>query len=52
MSMQRFVDQFNELMSNRPLAILVMLGAAAGTVVGIAGGYYITYRLVTLIGAS
>ncbi|MDR3608689.1 MAG: hypothetical protein P4M08_15100 [Oligoflexia bacterium] len=50
--MDQFLDKFQDLMSNRAVSIVVMLGAAAGAIVSIAGGYYITYRLVTLIGAS
>jgi hypothetical protein len=52
MTIDLFVEKFNELMSNRPLAIFVMLASAVGAITGIAGGFYITYRLVTLIGAS
>jgi hypothetical protein len=50
--MERFLEDFHQLMSNRAVAIVVMLGAAAGAIVSIAGGYYVTYRIVTLIGAS
>jgi hypothetical protein len=50
--MERFLESFHGVMSNRAVAIVVMLGAAAGAIVTIAGGYYATYRLVTLIGAN
>lgn len=50
--MDRFLDRFQDLMSNRAVAIVVMLAAAAASIVAIAGGYYTTYRLVTLIGAN
>jgi hypothetical protein len=52
MTIDILVERFHELMSNRAVSIVVMLAGAAGAVVSIAGGYYITYRLVTLIGAS
>lgn len=52
LTMERIVEMFQELMSNRARSIVVMLGAAAGAVVTIAGGYYVTYLLVTWIGAS
>ncbi len=52
MYMDHFVEKFNDLMSNRAVSIVVMLGAAVGAICGIAGGFYVTYRIVTLLGAS
>ena len=46
---ENIVNQFNELMSNRMIAIPVMLSAAIGGVVSIAAGYYLTFQLITLL---
>jgi hypothetical protein len=50
--MDLFVEKFQELMANRARSVVVMLAAAAGSIAVIAGGYYVTYLLVTWLGAS
>jgi hypothetical protein len=40
-----------KVLENRPLMIVLMLAIAAGAIVSIAGGFLMTYGLVTLIGA-
>ncbi len=47
--LEDFLEQFQQVMSNRPVAIAIMVSAAMGAVVTIAGGFYYTYQLVTLI---
>lgn len=39
-----------KLLSNRVLLYPLLLGAVAGAVVTIAGGFYFVYEIVTLIG--
>lgn len=46
----QFVEQFQQVMANRTVSIFVMLAAACGAIVGIAGGFYGTYLLVTMAG--
>jgi hypothetical protein len=47
--MERFLDMFGDVMANRMIAIAVMICAAIGGVISIAGGYFGTYKLITLI---
>jgi hypothetical protein len=49
---EELIKMFNQLMSNRPISIFVMLSTAAGAVVTIAGGYYLTYLLITTLSNS
>lgn len=43
---------FNQIMSNRPISIVVMLSAAIGGVMTVGGGFYLTYRLITALSNS
>lgn len=44
-------EAIEKILDNRPAMIVIMLCAAAGAVVSIAGGFWLTYKLVTFIGA-
>jgi hypothetical protein len=44
-------ELIQKVLDNRPLMIVLMLGVAAGAIISIAGGFLVTYKLVTLIGA-
>ncbi len=47
--MDRFLDMFSDVMANRMIAIVVMICAAIGGVISIAGGYFGTYKIITLL---
>jgi hypothetical protein len=47
--MERFLDMFNDVMANRMIAVVVMISAAIGGVISIAGGYFGTYKIITLL---
>ena len=44
-------DCFQKIIENRPLMIVLMLVTAAGAIISIAGGFLVTYKLITFIGA-
>lgn len=43
-------EMIQKVLENRPAMIVIMIGAAAGAVISIAGGFLVTYNLVTMIG--
>ena len=47
--MDRMVEMFGDVMSNRAVAIVVMIAAAIGGILAIAGGYFSTYKLITVL---
>lgn len=47
--MDRFLEMFGDVMANRMIAIIVMVCAAIGGVISIAGGYFGTYKIITLL---
>lgn len=47
--MDRFLEMFNDVMANRMIAVIVMISAAIGGVISIAGGYFGTYKIITLL---
>lgn len=47
--MDTLLEYFHQLMANRAVAILVMLVAALVAISAIAGGFYATYQIVTLL---
>lgn len=49
MMMDTFLEYFHQVMANRAVAIGVMVVAALCAIVTIAGGFYATYQIVTLL---
>jgi hypothetical protein len=45
-------EQVQKLLDNRPAMIVLSICAAIGAVVSIAGGFLVTYNIVTMIGAQ
>jgi hypothetical protein len=45
-------DQIQKILDNRPAMIAICLCVAAGAVVSIAGGFLLTYNVVTMVGAQ
>jgi len=45
-------EQVQKLLENRPAMIVFCLCAAVGAVISIAGGFLLTYNVVTMIGAQ
>jgi hypothetical protein len=43
-------EAIQKILENRPVMIVVMLGAAAGAVATIIGGFLMTYKILTFIG--
>ena len=49
--MEKVQNLVEKILSNEITAFLFVCACAVGAFVGIAGGYYLTYRLVVLLGA-
>lgn len=45
-------EQVQKLLENRPAMIVICLCVAAGAVISIAGGFLLTYNVVTMVGAQ
>jgi hypothetical protein len=45
-------EQVQKLLENRPAMIVLCLCVAAGAVISIAGGFLLTYNVVTMVGAQ
>jgi hypothetical protein len=45
-------SELDKILDNHFLMIPLLLGAAAGAVVSIAAGFYLTFQAVVMIGAS
>jgi hypothetical protein len=45
-------EQVQKLLDNRTAMIVLSIFAAIGAVVSIAGGFLVTYNIVTMIGAQ
>jgi hypothetical protein len=43
-------DAIQKVLENRPAMIVIMIVAAAGSVVAIVGGFLVTYKVLTFLG--
>ena len=49
--MEKIQNVVEKILSNEITAFLFVLGCSVGAFMGVAGGYYLTYRLAILLGA-